>query len=226
MDKIRIAIIEDQRLFRDGLQAMLKEDVELDVVAVADNGKQFLDIVRAGLELPNVALVDMNMPEMNGFELTEVIQKQYPDTRVIILSVHNQERFISKMVEAGVAGYLVKNCDIQEVVLAIKTAHKTGFYFNEATLTAMRNARRHKAGQVRSITNIPIELSARELDVLKLICMEHTNVEIAEMLFLSPRTVDGHRNNLLAKIGCRNTAGLVLFAVANGFYDPFDSQSN
>jgi DNA-binding NarL/FixJ family response regulator len=220
MGKIKIAIVEDQRLFRDGLQAMLKEDEELEVIGVADNGKQFLDMVEGGL-VPNVALVDLNMPEMNGFELAGVLQKQYPEMRTIVLTVHNQERFISKMIEAGVAGYLVKNCDIQEVALAIKTAHKTGFYFNDDTLRAMRGGLRSKSVQVRSLSNIAVDLTERETEVLKLICQEYTNAEIGEQLHVSARTIDGHRNNLLAKAGCRNTAGLVLFAVNNGFYDPF-----
>jgi DNA-binding NarL/FixJ family response regulator len=223
MDKIRIAIVEDQRLFRDGLHAMLKEDDDLDVISVADNGKEFLEMLEQAQQMPHVALVDMNMPEMNGFELAGIMQKQYPDIRIIVLTVYNQERFISKMIEAGVAGYLVKNCDIQEVVLAVKTAHKTGFYFNDATLSAMRNSLKAKTGQVRSMSNIAIELTEREAEVLKLICQEYTNAEIGEILHVSPRTVDGHRNNLLAKTGCRNTAGLVLFAVNNSFYDPLQA---
>jgi len=132
----------------------------------------------------------------------------------------NQERFIVRMIEAGVAGYLVKNCEIEEVRQAIRTAHKTGFYFNEATMMAMRNGYKMKNTQVKSFANIPVELTEREVEVLRLICREYTNVEIAEQLSISPRTVDGHRNNLLAKAGCKNTAGLVLFAVNNNIYDP------
>ncbi len=220
MDKIKIAIVEDQRLFRDGLQSLLKETDGMDVLSVADNGKHFLEQLDGGIELPDVALVDMNMPEMNGFELTEILLKKYPNMRIIILTVHNQERYIVKMIEAGVAGYLVKNCDIEEVRQAIRTAHKTGFYFNDATMQAMRNGYKMKNKEVRSFANIPVELTERELEVLRLICKEYTNTEIGEHLNISPRTVDGHRNNLLAKAGCRNTAGLVLFAVNNNLYDP------
>ncbi len=219
MDKIKIALVEDQRLFRDGLHAMLKETEDMDVVTVADNGKHFLEQLKGAEVLPEVAMVDMNMPEMNGFELTEILLKQYPQMRIIILTVHNQERYIIKMIEAGVAGYLVKNCDIEEVRLAIRTAHKTGFYFNDSTMLAMRNGYKSKSNQVRSFANIPVDLTEREIEVLRFICKEFTNTEIAEMLNISPRTVDGHRNNLLAKAGCRNTAGLVLFAVNNGLYD-------
>lgn len=220
MDKIRVALVEDQRLFRDGMAALVNETEDMQVAAVADNGRHFLDQLPGLDPLPQVALIDMNMPEMNGLELAEILGKQQPDMRVIVLSVHNQERFIVRMIEAGVAGYLVKNCDIEEVRQAIRTAHKTGFYFNEATMMAMRNGYKMKNTQVKSFANIPVELTEREVEVLCLICKEHTNVEIAELLNISPRTVDGHRNNLLAKAGCKNTAGLVLFAVNNNIYDP------
>lgn len=220
MDKIRVALVEDQRLFRDGMAALVNETEDMQVTAVADNGRHFLDQLPGLEQMPNIALIDMNMPEMNGMELAEILGKQQPDIRVIVLSVHNQERFIVRMIEAGVAGYLAKNCDIEEVRQAIRTAHKTGFYFNEATMMAMRNGYKMKNTQVKSFANIPVELTEREVEVLCLICKEHTNVEIAELLNISPRTVDGHRNNLLAKAGCKNTAGLVLFAVNNNIYDP------
>lgn len=212
--------MEDQRLFRDGMAALINESGDMEVIAVADNGRHFLNQLPAMEQLPNVALIDMNMPEMNGLELAGILVKQQPDIRVIVLTVHNQERFIVKMIEAGVAGYLVKNCDIEEVRQAIRTAHKTGFYFNEATMLAMRNGYKLKNTQVKSFANIPVELTEREVEVLCLICREYTNVEIADKLNISPRTVDGHRNNLLAKAGCKNTAGLVLFAVNNNIYDP------
>jgi DNA-binding NarL/FixJ family response regulator len=218
MENIKIAIVEDQRLFREGIYALLKETPGMDIVAVAENGLQFLEILEKGI-LPDVALVDMNMPELNGFELVEIMVKRFPSVKCIILTVYNQERFIVKMIEAGVAGYLVKNCDFDEVKKAIVSAFKTGFYFNEATIRSMLSAQKHRSSQVRSFANIPIDLTDREIEVLRLICKEHTNSEMAEVLNLSPRTIDGHRNNLLAKVGCKNTAGLVLFAVNNGIYD-------
>ncbi len=224
MNKIKIAIVEDQRLFRDGLLALLKENGGFEVVATAENGLEFLEQIEDSANIPEVALVDMNMPKMNGFELIEILQKKHPAIRIIILTVYNQERFIFKMIEAGVAGYLVKNCELEEVLLAITSAHKTGFYFNEATMQAMRNSYQHKSNQskssqMRSFSNIPVDLTDRESEILKLICKEYTNPEIAELLSLSPRTIDGHRYNLLAKTGSKNTAGLVLFAVKNGIHE-------
>ncbi len=219
MDKIKVALIEDQHLFRNGVNALLREVEDFEVLAAVENGKIFLDLLSGSEGIPHVILVDINMPELNGFDLTCIVQKLYPSIKIIILTVYNQERFISKMVEAGVAGYLVKNCDIEEVILAIRTAHKSGFYFNESTLSAIRKSFKIKNSNFRSLSNIPIDLTVREIEILKLICQEHTNSEIALQLHISSRTVDGHRNNLLAKIGCKNTAGLVLFAVNNHIYE-------
>ena len=218
MEKIKVALVEDQRLFRDGLYALLKNTPEFEVIGVADNGMQFLHMLDKG-KVPDVALVDMNMPQLNGFELVEVLVKRFPVIRPVVLSVYNQERFIAKMVEAGVAGYLAKNCDFEEVKTAILSAYNSGFYFNEATIRAMRTINKHKIGPVRSFADIPITLTDRETQILRLICSEHTNAEIGEILNLSPRTVDGHRNNLLSKVGCKNTAGLVLFALKHSIFE-------
>jgi DNA-binding NarL/FixJ family response regulator len=158
------------------------------------------------------------MPEMNGVELNEVLQEKYPAIKVIVLSVYDQERFIGKMVEAGVCGYLTKNCEIEELKLAIHSTYKNGFYFNQTTVEAMRKAAQYKSTDIKNINNIAIELTEREKEILTLLCKEFTNNEIAEQLFISARTVEGHRNHLLQKTGCKNTAGLVIFAIKNGLY--------
>jgi DNA-binding NarL/FixJ family response regulator len=217
-NKIKIAVIDDQRLFREGLSALLKNVEDFELLAEPENGKEFLEIVKTLPGIPDVVLVDMNMPEMNGVELTDILQREYPDMKIIILTVYNQERFINKMVESGVSGYLLKNCDIEDVILAIRAAHRTGFYFNDAVVKALRNSHKYKSSEIRNLSNVHIDLTDREKEILQLICKELTNTEIAEQLHISARTVDGHRNNLLSKTGCRNTAGLVLFAVTNGIH--------
>jgi len=219
MNKIKIAIVEDQALFRNGINSILKEIEDFEVVGTMENGRRFLDHLDAAGAIPDVILADMNMPELNGFELTAILQKKHPSIKIIVLSVFNQERFILKMVEAGVAGYLTKNCEVEEVVLAIRTVHKTGFYFNEGILRAIRSPSRMKNTQLLSFTSAPIELTEREIEIIQLVCRELTNNEIGKELSLSSRTVDWHRNNILAKIGCKNTAGLVLFAVKNNIFE-------
>lgn len=213
MDLIRLALIDDQKLFRQSLAALINGIPGFELVAEAADGNDFLQQLGGMMALPHIALMDMEMPGMDGIELKDILQKLYPQIKIIVLSVHANERLIVRMIEAGSSGYLVKNCDKEELVMAIHSVFKSGFYINAQVLKAIQTAAAQKTKPARGIHHIPIELSAREKEVLQLICKEYSNVEIAKKLFISPRTAEGHRNNLLAKTGCRNTAGLVLFAV-------------
>lgn len=213
MEKIRLAITDDQLLFRKGLAALIQGTKDIQLVAEGENGKELLDKIRGLAIPPDVALIDMNMPVMSGAELNEILRKEYPGMKVLVLSVHDQERFISRMIEAGASGYLAKNTEVEELLTAIRKVHETGFYFNHTTLEAMRNAAQYRARNIRNLSDIPISLTERERETLKFICQEFTNAEIGDKLNISIRTVEGHRNNLLAKTGCKNTAGLVVFAI-------------
>jgi DNA-binding NarL/FixJ family response regulator len=217
-NKIKIALVDDQQLFRESLAALLDRVPEFELLAVCENGKAFMDQLAALPNEPEVVLVDMNMPEMNGVELTELLHKTRPEMKIIILTVYDQERFMVKMIEAGACGYLLKNCGAEEVINAIRQAQASGYYFNEFFRNAVNQGAKYRSAVIRDLNHIPIELSEREKEVLLLICQELTNVEIGEKLFISSRTVDGHRNNLLAKTGARNTAGLVVFAVTNDLF--------
>ncbi len=219
MEKIRIAIADDQTLFREGLVNLLKTNPDFEIVAEAENGKIMLGKMAAAAVLPHIALVDLNMPEMNGVELNAALRKQYPTVKVIILSVHGEERYMSKMIEAGACGYLKKNCEKDELFATITNTFNVGFYFNTEIVNAMRNTAHHSERVLKNLNNIPIALTSRELLILKMICEENTNAEIGEKLFISARTVDGHRTNLLAKTGCKNTAGLVIFAIKHGIFE-------
>ena len=218
MSDILISLVDDQQLFRSGLAGLIKSVAGFTLLSEAENGKIFIEQLQQSDTLPHIALIDMEMPEMNGVELNSVLQKKYPSIKVLVLSTYNQERFIGKMIEAGACGYLTKNCEIDELVTAINTTHNNGFYFNQDTLAAMRKTSQYKSGEIRNISNIAIELTAREKEILVLLCRELSNIEIGERLFISPRTVEGHRNNLLQKTGCRNTAGLVIFAIKNNLF--------
>lgn len=219
MSEIKISLADDQQLFRSGLAALIKSVPGFNLLNEAENGKIFIEQLQSGQQLPDIALIDMHMPEMNGVELNAYLQRQYPSVKVLILSVYDQERFIAKMIEAGACGYLSKNCEITELVSAINSAYKNGFYFNQLILKAMRKASQYKTADLKNISNISIELTTREKEILVLLCKEYTTSEIGDQLYISPRTVEGHRNNLLTKTGCRNTAGLVIFAVKNGIFD-------
>lgn len=212
MDTIRVALVDDQQLFRQGISLLVGNTPGLEISFEADNGQNCLDQLKDINELPHVALVDMEMPIMDGMELVTQLQEHYPDIRIIMLSVHSNERMIARMIQLGASGYLIKNCDKEELIKAIQTTHASGFYINGQALKAMQT-HSGKTSSIKNLNGIAIELSSREKEVLEMICQEFTTAEIADKLFISTRTVEGHRNNLLIKTGCRNTAGLVLFAV-------------
>ena len=213
MEKIRIAVVDDQNIFRQSLAILLNAVPNFELIADAEGGYAFLEILKQLPQPPDVLLLDMNMPGMNGIELNEILQGEYPQIKVIVLSVHTQERLISKMIAAGASAYLVKNCDKEELITAVNTVYNTGFYINRQTLIAIQNAPAQRNKPIKDFDALPFELTNREKEVLKLICNEYGSSEIAEKLFLSVRTVEGHRNNLLLKTQSRNTAGLVLFAI-------------
>lgn len=218
MEKILIGFADDQRLFRQSLATVIRAVPDFDLLMEAENGLDCLRQFESGTQVPEILLMDMEMPGMDGIELNERIHKDYPGVKVIVLSVYNRERLISSMISAGACGYLEKNCDTEELILAIRTVHNRGFYMNTSVLKAIqKNSSQTKHRREKSESDVA--LTAREKEVLRLICKENSNAEIADSLFISVRTAEGHRNNLLMKTGCRNTAGLVLFAVKQGIYD-------
>ncbi|WP_143774292.1 response regulator transcription factor [Niastella vici] len=219
METIRIALVDDQQLFRRGIALLMSENPDFRIVLQAANGNDCLRQLAEVRELPHIALVDMEMPEVDGIGLNVLLKERYPSVKVIILSVHEKQRLIARMIEAGASGYLFKNCDPEELTEAIYSTYRNGFYINQQVLKAIQHASSDKNKSLKSVNNIPIELTRREEEILRLICGEQSNAEIAGQLFISVRTVEGHRNNLLLKTGCQNTAGLVLFAVKYGIYE-------
>jgi two-component system, NarL family, response regulator DegU len=217
-DTIHIGIADDQLLFRQGIGALIQSEPGFSLVLDAENGIDCMEKLQAMPVPPHIILADMEMPEMDGMELNENIQKKYPGIKLIVLSVHSGERLIARMIQEGASGYLLKNCDKAELVTAIRTVFSSGFYINNNVLEAIQRTSNTHTPLPKNINGIPVELSAREKEILQLICKQYSTAEIAAQLFLSARTVEGHRNNLLQKTGCRNTAGLVLFAVKYNIY--------
>lgn len=170
--------------------------------------------------LPDIVLLDLEMPGLSGIEVNKAIKKQFAAIKVIILSIHSNGRLIASLIKDGIDGYLTKNCGYKELLQAIKSVSEFGHYINNITIAALRNYSDAKTNTLYSISKIPIELSKREVEVIVLICKEYTNAEIAEKLFISSRTVEGHRLNLIQKIGCKNSAGIVLFAIRNQIFVP------
>lgn len=203
-------------MFRECLVSLLNGFEGINVNVEAANGAELIERLNTATPTPNVVLLDLTMPVMNGLDTARQLKKHFPDIKIIILSVHSEERHIVHMVTEGVNGYLVKNSELSEVVEAVKAVEKKGFYFNESVLRAIHTGMNQK--QEKNY-NPQSPLTPREREILEYICQEYTTQEIADKLFLSVRTVDGHRNNLLEKTGSRNTAGLVIYAVRNNLLE-------
>ena len=220
MKTITIAIADDQMLFRRGMTAIINSFEGMTVVCETDNGRKLLTFLETTTQKTDVILMDLSMPELNGIDTMKIIHEKYPDQKVIILSVHNEEKFVVHLIELGANAYLFKNAEPEDVESAIMGVVEKGFYFSESLMHTFQKRMSNKKTHVSVHDNIPITLTVREIDVLNQICQELTAQEIAEKLFISVRTVDGHRNNLLEKTGARNTAGLVIFAIKNNLVDP------
>jgi DNA-binding NarL/FixJ family response regulator len=208
MEKIRIIITDDHQLFRNGLKILLNSFPEFEVTGEASNGKEFLDLLK--IVPADIALMDINMPEMDGIDATRKGLKINPSINIIALSMYGEEEYYYKMVDAGARGFLLKDSDISEVKEAILTVMKGGSYFSQELLYHVIQKIKHREQETKTAN-----LSKRETEILGKICEGLSNQEIAETLFISKRTVDKHRANLLGKTNSKNTASLILFAIKN-----------
>lgn len=213
MSKIKIAIADDYKIFREGLKVGLSADNNMQVIFEADNGEDLLK----GLETnsPDIILMDLKMPIMDGMEATKEVRKKYPDMKILVVSMYEDDKFIIHLMEIGANGYLLKNAEPDEIRRSIYSVHENGYYFNDLVNKALLKKLVLK-NNLKPSFNQNVELTEREMEVLKLICEEKTAAEIAKEIFLSPRSVEGIRQRLIEKIGVRNTAGLVMFAAKNG----------
>lgn len=208
MEKIKIIITDDHQLFRNGLKILLNAFQEFEVAGEASNGEEFLRLIK---NTPaDVVLMDINMPEMDGIEATRKGLKINPEIDIIALSMYGEEEYYYKMVDAGAKGFLLKDSDISEVKEAIMTVKRGGSYFSQELLYHVIQKIKHRESESKSAN-----LSKREKEILLKICEGLSNQEIAETLFISKRTVDKHRANLLGKTNSKNTASLILFAIRN-----------
>jgi DNA-binding NarL/FixJ family response regulator len=208
MEKIRIIIADDHQLFRNGLKLLLNSFDGFEVTGEASNGNEFLEVIKN--TDADIALMDINMPEMDGVEATRKSLKIRPGLSIIALSMYGEEEYYYKMVDAGARGFLLKDSDISEVKEAILTVVRGGSFFSQELLYHVIQKIKHREHETKSAN-----LSKREREILAKICEGLSNQEIAEALFISKRTVDKHRANLLGKTNSKNTASLILFAIKN-----------
>lgn len=198
---IRIAIVDDHKLFRDGITSLLSKVEHFEVVTSLSNGKQIIDYL-LNEPTPDVLLLDLSMPEMDGFEVLDVCKKNYPEMRVIALSMHDDGNYIVKCVRGGAYGYLLKNADEEELIEAVRTVVRGTKYFNKEISERMINNMALEGSQAK-------KLSTKEQEILQLISEGETTKEIADKLFISTRTVETHRTNMMKKLDVKNTAELI-----------------
>ena len=216
MNHITIAIADDYKIFRDGLKLCFSSDKNLQVIFETDNGEELIESLKT--QQPNIIIMDINMPLLDGMEATKIVRKKYPQIKILVITMYDNDKFIINLMENGAHGYLLKNAEPKEIIKAIYAMCENGYYFNDLVNKALLKKLVMK-NNLKPSFNHNIELTEREQEVLKMICEEKTAVEIGKEIFLSPRSVEGIRTRLIEKVGVRNTAGLVMFAVKNGLAD-------
>lgn len=213
--KLTVYIADDQTLFRKGMTRLVRSFSCVNEVKEAKNGKELLELVKQ--QKPDVILMDLEMPEMDGVEATEKLMIRYDDIKVIALSMHDSYQTIFHMMEIGAHAFLLKNAEPEEVEKAIVTVYKKDFYQNDLVVDALRKgAIEKKRASMRPMFSYQATLSDREKEVLLLICRELTMKEISEKLSLSEKTIHNHRARMMEKLDVKNTVGLVKFAYDTG----------
>lgn len=208
---IRIAIVDDEALIVMLLRDYFLKHKNILVTLTANDGSTFIESLRNAESPPDIVLLDLQMKELNGIDTATILKKEFPDLKIIVVSSYYKKTLMGYMLKLGVNAFLPKGILPEQLAEAIEEVYNKGYYFVEEQIDVMRN-------QISSKTPAPSfaseeELSEREIEVLKLICQQYTAPQIADKLFISPRTVEGHKSNLLLKTSARNLAGLVIYAV-------------
>jgi len=212
--KIKIAIVDDELLFRKSIGFLLREEKNLAVVFDGGNGEDLLKYLgNKGNIRPDIVLLDVRMPVLNGVQTSKILSDKYPDIKIIALSVFDSEKFVEFMVQYGASAYLPKNSAPEKVIHTINQVHTHGVYFEPEILNIIMNMKRAE-GSGRTKFSF-LDLSDREVEVLHLICMQLSTKEIADQLCISERTVEGHRKKMLHKTKSKNVVGLILWGIKN-----------
>jgi DNA-binding NarL/FixJ family response regulator len=215
---IKIILVDDEILFRKGISFLLGREPNIDIIFEASNGDELISFLQNNKNNhPDIIIMDLKMPGINGVEATKIIHVEFPKLKIIALTSYDSKSFVANMIDVGAVSYLIKNATPQELIKTINEVAEKGFYYTDYVMKIIQDdvltAKKTKSALDNNF------LTAREFEVLKLICSQKSTAEIAEKLFISPRTVEGHRNNLLLKTESRNIAGLVVYAVQNEIMD-------
>jgi DNA-binding NarL/FixJ family response regulator len=215
---IKIAIADDHKIFRDGMKMTLSGKLNLKMVWEAEDGKDLMHKIT--IQKPDVLLMDIRMPEIDGINAIQLIRKEYEDIKIVVLSMYDDQQMISKMMEMGANAYLTKTTDPEEIYEAILTCMNDDFYFNELVNKAVmgRLAQRKNVRQQYG-NDLPVSFNDKELKILKLIAEDHTTDEISKIIFLSPRTIETIRQNMKSKVNAKTIAGLIMYGMRNKLID-------
>lgn len=216
MIQIKVAIADDHKIFRKGVILSLRTYPNIKFVQEAEHGDELL----AGLaeSQPDVVLMDLRMPQKDGIETTKLISKLYPNIKVLVLTMYEDERFVSHLMENGANGYLLKSADPSEIKKAVIEVMIRGYYLSNFVNRVLLKKSHARAKIIPSL-NSEVVLTDKEREVIRLLCMEYTAQEIAQKMEISPRTVEAIKDRLMERFGTKNTAGLVFFAVKNNLID-------
>src|SRR5574338_92131 len=210
--QIKVAIADDHKIFRDGIRMALKDKDYLKILWEAEDGKDLMHKMK--IKLPDVLLMDIRMPEMDGVNAISLIRKEYEAIKIIVLTMYDDQEMISKMMEMGANAYLTKTTDPEEIYNAILTCMNDDFYFNDLVNKAVLLKLQHKK-QVKQYYPNPVKFNEKELKILKLISEDKTTEAISKEVFLSPRTIETIRQSMKQKVGAKTIAGLVMYAMRN-----------
>ncbi len=212
MQAIRLHIVDDHQMMIDGLRALLGDEPAFKIIAESNNGK--VALAKIEKEQPDVLLTDISMPEMNGLDLTKAVKEKFPNVKIIALSMFGERNTISEMLQAGISGYIVKNTGKQELVQAINKVASGGMFFSDEVSAEMMKAIANPAPKEEVIS-----LTPREIEIVKLIAKEFSNLKIADTLFISERTVETHRKNIFRKTNTKSVVGLIKYAIEKKMLD-------
>jgi DNA-binding NarL/FixJ family response regulator len=202
--KYKVIIADDHSLFRQGLKLILSELNDIDVIADVPNGKDLVEI--AGILGPDLVIMDINMPFLNGIEASKILAKDHPEIKILVVSMYGDEQYYNSVIENGVKGFILKDADNSELKTAVRDILNGKTYFSQELLLRLIRSKQTPAN---------INLTGREHEILELICQGLGTAEISAKLFLSDRTIENHKANLFAKTGCKNSLSLVIFAIKN-----------
>ncbi len=216
IEMIKVAIADDHKIFRDGIKMALSGKEYLKIIWEAEDGKDLIHKMK--IKLPDVLLMDIRMPEMDGINAIALLRKEYEEVRIIVLTMYDDQEMISKMMEMGANAYLTKTTDPEEIYNAILTCMNDDFYFNDLLNKAVLMKLQQKKTTRQFYPN-PVKFNEKEISILKLIAQDKTTEEISREVFLSPRTIETIRQNMKTKVGAKTIAGLVMYGMRNKLID-------